>query len=412
MSGLKKRESCDIAIIGGGPAGSLAALHLAKAGLHVVVFEKDKAPTQRVYNEFFSAECLPLLREVGVNPVSLGGLELTHFRLHGPRQTVETRLPRRSVGLSRAALSTELLRLAKEAGAEIRRGVEVDEVVEGLDSPSGSILISTSKGEMRSQRLIVATGNSDFKSANERVGRDEDYVGFQIHLKLLPSSLAKLKKSSDLFVFDYGYGVISPIEDGLVNFCFLLKRSIVKTIGTSWDALTSHIGASCWPASHYLDGAEPQAKEFTILDHLPLGFLRRDPPPAGVYFVGDQLAVMPALMGDELCVSLATARAAVEAIVLRKESGVELRFAPGSSRAYQRTMRKTLRLQLDAAYALHRLFKKPNLVDLSAFAFRAFPSLFTQVLKATHTRLPSGSKRTRLTSGRASALRTSAVTRE
>lgn len=408
---LKKRESCEIAIVGGGPAGSLAAVHLAKAGFQVVLFEKEKKPVARVYNEYLSAECLPLLQEVGLNPVSLGGVELTHFRLHGPRQTVEARLPRRSVGLSRVALSEELLRLAKEAGADVRRGVEVEEVVEGLDSPSGSILIATTVGEMRAQRLIVATGNSDFKSANERVGRDENYVGFQIHLKLMPSAHAKLKKSSDLFVFDYGYGVLSPIEDGLVNFCFLIKKSIVKTIGNDWDSLTSHIGASCWPASHYLAGAEPVEKEFAVLEHVPLGFLRRDPPPAGLFFVGDQLAVMPSLMGDELSVSLSTARAAVEAVIERSDTQVELRFAQEASRAYQKAMRKTLRLQLDASYALHRLFKKPNLVDLSAFAFRAFPSLFTQVYKSTRVSLTKPTRRASLTSRGAAALKTSVSTR-
>lgn len=408
---LKKRDSCDIAIIGGGPAGALSAIHLARAGFSVVVFEREKKAVQKVYGEFLGAECLPLLREVGVDPVALGGVEMTSFRLHGPRQSVETKLPRRAVGLTRIELTRAMMAEAKRAGADIRLGVEVDEIVEGLDSPSGSILLSTSEGETRAQRLIVATGNSDFKSANERVGRDEDYIGFQMHVKLKPSSAAQVKKSWDLFVFDDGYGCISPIEGGLANFCFVMKRTLVKSIGTGWDALTSHIGASCWSASHYLDGAEPQAEEFAQLDHLPLGFLRRDPPPAGMFFVGDQMAVIPAMTGDELSISLATARSAADAIIEDVGGEKRLRFAQEASRGYQRAMRKTLRLQLDAAFAVHRLFKKPNLVDMTTFAIKTFPGIFDRVYKSTRPRILTAKERASLTSRRGPALRTSAANR-
>jgi menaquinone-9 beta-reductase len=408
---LTKRDHCDIAIVGGGPAGSLAAVHLARAGFKVIVFDREKAPAQKVSGEYLGAECIPLLREVGIDPANLGGIEITGFRLHGPRQSVETRLPRRAVGLSRIELSKAMLEKAREAGAEIRKGVSVDEIVEGLDSPSGTILISTSQGETRAQRLIVATGSADFKSGNERVGKDEEYIGFQMHIQLKPSCAAKIKRSWDVFVFDYGYGAISPIEGGLANFCFFIKRSIVKTIGTDWNALTSHIGNSCWAASHYLDGAEPLSSRFTTLEHLPLGFLRRDPPPAGVFFVGDQMAVIPAMTGDELSIALATSRHAVDAIIEEVAGEKRLRFAQEASRGYQRLMRKQLRLQLDAALTLHRLFKKPNLVDMSTFAIKAFPGLFAKMLKTTRTRIGSPQERSSLSSRRAAALRTSAPSR-
>ncbi|RYZ72859.1 MAG: FAD-dependent oxidoreductase [Proteobacteria bacterium] len=408
---LKKRDSCDIAVVGGGPAGALTAIHLARAGFSVVVFEREKKAVQKVYGEFLGAECLPLLREVGVDPIALGGVEITSFRLHGPRQTVETKLPKRAVGLTRIELTKAMIEVAVDAGVDVRLGVAVDEIVEGLDSPSGSILISTSEGETRAQRLVLATGNVDFKSANDRVGRDEDYIGFQMHLRLKPSTAALIKKSWDLFVFDYGYGCISPIEGGLANFCFIIKRSVVQTLGDDWDALTSHIGASCWSASHYLDGAEPQAKQFTRLDHLPLGFLRRDPPPAGMFFVGDQMAVIPAMTGDELSISLATARSAADAIIEDVGGSKRLRFAQEASRGYQRAMRKMLRLQLDAAFAVHQLFKKPGLVDMTTYAIKAFPGVFNKVYKTTRPRILTAKERASLTSRRGPALRTSAPSR-
>jgi len=41
---VDKTDIYDVAIIGGGPAGSTAATLLAKAGRRVIVFEREKFP--------------------------------------------------------------------------------------------------------------------------------------------------------------------------------------------------------------------------------------------------------------------------------------------------------------------------------------------------------------------------------
>lgn len=385
---LSKRDHCDIAIVGGGVAGGLAAIHLARAGFSVVVFEKNRRAGETVCGEFLSDEALPLLREVGLEPVKqLGGVEITDFRLHGPHYSSELKLPRPAVAVARAKLDEALLETAQAAGAEIRRGVAVTDILEGLDETTGSILLSTTAGETRAQRLIVATGKTEFKSLNERVGRDNEYAGFQMHVKLKPSCANVVKNHSEIFVFDGGCGGLTDLGDGFANLAFLIERPIVKKIGTEWDALTAHIGKSCWRASHYLDGAVPQSSSFTTVAQIPYGFMRRTPPPAGVFFVGDQMAVIPSMTGDGLSVALMTARRAVDAMLEDVNGSMRLRFAPLASREYQRAVRAGLRSQLDAALTLQALFKTPRLVDMSTFALNAFPAIFRRVFNSTRCRL-------------------------
>jgi menaquinone-9 beta-reductase len=371
--------------VGGGLAGSVAAYHLARSGLRTVLLEKEKEPHHKVCGEFVSAEGIPVLEAMGVELSALGAVPLRQFRLHGPHRSCETRLPQAAMGISRKVLDRELLRIAAQAGAEIRRGVMVKERLEGLEGPSGSIILETSEGEIRAQRLVLATGKAEFRSIHRREGRDSGLVGFKMHLKLKPSAAKELRSHCDLFVFENGYGGIAEIENGLANFCFLIEKSALPVIGADWESLASYIARKNWGASRYLDGAEPQFRNFVTVAHVPYGFLRKETPEMGVYCVGDQMAVIPSLTGDGMTIALRTGLAAAEAIIDPEHPG---RMRPATTALdYQKAARLSLRPQVEAGFFLHRIFKNPRACDWAAMAIGVFPKVVDVLFGSTRCRI-------------------------
>ncbi len=60
-----KARACDVLIVGGGPAGSTAAILLAEQGCHVVVLEKTRHPRFHIGESLLPAN-LPLFQRIGV----------------------------------------------------------------------------------------------------------------------------------------------------------------------------------------------------------------------------------------------------------------------------------------------------------------------------------------------------------
>ena len=80
MTGMNSRQAkdYDVVIVGGGPAGTSAAIRLASGGAHVLLAEQKKFPRAKLCGEFISPECLDHFAQLGVTQqmTTVGGARL------------------------------------------------------------------------------------------------------------------------------------------------------------------------------------------------------------------------------------------------------------------------------------------------------------------------------------------------
>jgi menaquinone-9 beta-reductase len=152
----------DIAVIGGGVAGSTAAALLAQRGLGVILIEKGAFPRQKVCGEFLSPEGADVLRRLGVWP----RLEAHHpprihsFALTAGRRETRHRLPAPGWGVSRWVLDHVLWEHAKRSGVATQEHCTVEQVTGDFQGGFSLTLrqAGLSSTRLRARAVLCAAG--------------------------------------------------------------------------------------------------------------------------------------------------------------------------------------------------------------------------------------------------------------
>src|SRR5208337_1879285 len=114
----------DLAVVGGGPAGSSAAITAARMGAKVGLFEARDFPRHRVCGEFVSAESLDLLAGMLQNTPQAASVfanapVIDRTRLLLGKRVIEAAVSPAALSISRYDLDAFLWDAAQSAGVEV-----------------------------------------------------------------------------------------------------------------------------------------------------------------------------------------------------------------------------------------------------------------------------------------------------
>src|SRR4029077_4346076 len=131
-------EVVDVAIVGGGPAGSSCAAFCADLGLRVALIEREKFPREKVCGDCVNPACLSVLRRLGLGdeipqwPHAIA--EAVDFiSINGHKVRVRFPGSARIINIKRSIFDDRLLNRARELGAQIREEATVVSIAKTRD---------------------------------------------------------------------------------------------------------------------------------------------------------------------------------------------------------------------------------------------------------------------------------------
>jgi flavin-dependent dehydrogenase len=178
----------DVAIIGGGPAGSVAAALLARAARRVIVLERDRFPRFHI-GESLLPFSMPAFTRLGLHEkfARAGFMEKFGGEMHGAcggdgvkfyfEDGFRSRMDR-SYQVTRADFDKVLLDHAAESGAEVREETSVEKV--DFSEDEVAIAISgkdkAAVSEVRARYLIDASGRNSILGAKFKLKKNYDHL--------------------------------------------------------------------------------------------------------------------------------------------------------------------------------------------------------------------------------------------
>jgi flavin-dependent dehydrogenase len=363
-------ERHEIAVIGGGLAGSGFAIALAEAGRDVVLVEREAGPHDKVCGEFLSGEALFYLQALGVDPRALGAVPIETVLLSRGRFSARRRLPFPAASLSRRRLDEAMLQRASEAGVRVLRGSAVRELRRA--GPIWRLGLADGLA-LSAAEVALATGKHDLRGHARPPGRQNDLIGLKAHFRLRPDAAAELEGCVQLGLFPGGYAGLEPIEDGLANLCMVVRTSIYARHGRDWAALLAEVSTAAPALGALLDGAEQRQDRPLAVARIPYGLVRRSGDD--LWRLGDQAAVIPSFSGEGMSIALHSARLAATTLL-----------QGGDSRTFQERLAAELRGQVGLATLLSQAFVHDGAQLAIAAAARLAPRTIAGVAAATRLR--------------------------
>jgi flavin-dependent dehydrogenase len=362
----------EVVVIGGGLAGSAAALRLAQNGRNVLLLEKEPAAHDKVCGEFISSDAQYYLRELGLDLAALDAQPIAHMRLMRGPTMVSAALPFPGLSLSRRVLDEAVLLRARDRGAQVWRGAAVTTVVK--DAQCWRIEVA-GHGAIQAHTVFLATGKHDLREYRRTAGMQNDFIGFKCHFQLTPKQRASLDEHVEMTLFDGGYAGLEPVEMDKANFCLVVNKRQFASYGKIWNSLFGAILKATPPLAERFAGAQPCWPRPLSIFGIPYGFVYRAPPASdpGLYRLGDQMAVIPSFSGYGMSIALYTAFLAADC------------FLRGDSDLYHVQARSALLPLVRRASLLSKMADYPLAQRAILLACRLNPEFIT--FMARHNRI-------------------------
>ncbi|WP_299626386.1 NAD(P)/FAD-dependent oxidoreductase [uncultured Tenacibaculum sp.] len=363
-----------VVIVGGGLAGLVSAIHLAKKGISVTVIEKNTYPKHKVCGEYISNEVLPYLQSLGFDPLQFQAKEITDFTLStSSNTTIKTKLPLGGFGISRYTLDYELAKLAKQNGVEI-----IHDYVSQIDFQNEIFTITTKSNKTFTADIVIGAygkrSNIDISLKRSFIQQKSPFLAVKAHYK---GEFPEDKVS--LYNFKGGYCGVSKVENDHINVCYI----------TSYDAFKKYTDIDEFQNKVLLQNKQLQEiiGNSKLMFPSPLtisqiSFAEKQPVENHMLMCGDTAGMIHPLCGNGMAMAIHSAQIASEIIIqyFNKEISTRKELEEIYTREWKKAFNKRLRM----GRKLAALFNMDFFSEMITLGLRLFPWILPIIIKKTH----------------------------
>lgn len=371
---LLKTHATDIIIIGGGLAGLVSAIHLSKAGLSVILIEKNEYPKHRVCGEYVSNEVLPYLQQLGADPMTTGAKKINRFLLSTTRgKTIETKLPLGGFGVSRYTLDHFLLQKALK-----NNGTVLQDTVTHVHFEDDLFRVFTKdENELTAKIVIGAFGkrsNMDVKLQRAFIKNRSPFVAVKTHLKGdFPEDLVALHN------FKGGYCGISMVENGNLNACYIANYKSFRQY-KNMDAFREEVLYKNPFLKAIFENTVPVFEHPLTISQI--SFSGKTTVEGHMLMCGDAAGMIHPLCGNGMAMAIHSAKIASELIISYFDNKIISRQE--LELAYTRKWNATFKSRIQTGRILERFFGKDNIARAMMYGLTHIPGVLPVIIKHTH----------------------------
>jgi flavin-dependent dehydrogenase len=310
----------EVLVVGAGPAGSLAAMMLARAGVSVRLLDRARFPRPKLCGDTLNPGSLAILDRHGLGAcvrarsIPVGGMTVT-----GPgRVAVSADYPQGVSGaaIARRDLDALLVEAAVSAGVRFEPDVMV---LEALTSPDGSRVtgVRTASDARQARLVIAADGRGSRLGASlslTRFSRTPRRWAFGAYFE----GVDGLTCRGEMHIRADGYVGVAPLPGGVTNVCVVRERA-KQDSGIDHRTLIGDV-ISVDPMLRDRFGRASQVSDVVVLG--PLATEADASGVPGLLLAGDAAGFVDPMTGDGLRFALRGAELAVDAAIDELSTGV------------------------------------------------------------------------------------------
>lgn len=362
----------DVIIIGGGLAGLINAIMLARQGLSITLYERKAYPFHRVCGEYISNEVRPFLEQNELFPSKFQPALISKFSLTSTNgRQAELDLNMGGFGISRYTFDKFLMEKALLAGVQIVQNITVTNVQFNLDHFEVALGYKIEKAKI----VIGSYGKRSRLDNNLRrafTSRKSPYLAVKRHIYTdFPADQIALHN------FKGGYCGISKIENGAYNLCYLSHRQNLKQSGTI-EKMEAQVLSENPFLKELFNNSDSLFDPIVINE---ISFEKKRSVESHIFMSGDSAGMIAPLCGNGMAMAIHSAKLLSETIIKQWNGGAFDR--QGMEKGYAKQWNQQFAFRLWAGRKIQGLFGAKTTSNIGVNLARIKP-IATRVVSLTH----------------------------